>query len=86
MCETPDGTCEPLGLVAGGRGFHEARPRGHGDHAREAAAHDLLRPIEADPHAGGEPRREADEPRVGVIVGVPVLPPAGSRKPLWRAP
>src|SRR5215469_11135693 len=33
--------------------------------------------VESDPHAAGNARREADEPRVGVIVGSPGL--AGQR-------
>ena len=68
----PEGLA-PFGLAAGGRGFHEAGPGRHGDDARESAAHDLLRPIEADPHARGQVRREADEPRIGMIVGRPGL-------------
>ena len=49
--------------------FMNVRPERHRDVGGEAVRQDRARLIEADPDAGDELRREADEPRVVEIVG-----------------
>ncbi len=47
---------------------HERGPRRRREHAALRIRVDLLRPVEAHPHAGDEIRRVADEPDVGAVV------------------
>ena len=70
----PASHLERVGLVVRRRRFHEARPHRHRQLAREPIRDDGARLVEADPHAGHEMRREADEPRVDVVVRRPGLP------------
>ena len=60
---------EPCRLVVFRRRLHELRPQRHRDVGGEAVRQNRLGLIEADPHAGDELRREADEPRVVEAVG-----------------
>ena len=66
---TSDGIRYQSGFAPRGRRGHEPRPGGHGDGAAKSFAHDRRRLIEAEPHAGQQMRRVADEPGVGVVVG-----------------
>src|SRR5688572_8574773 len=65
----PSGALNPLGLLAVHRFFHEAGPGRDRHNAREGTAPNRLRLIVANPDTGGEPRREADEPRIRMVVG-----------------
>src|SRR5205085_11872012 len=47
---------------------HERRPRRRCQHAALRVVFDLLRSIQAEPHAGDEVCRVADEPDVGAVV------------------
>ena len=60
----PGGRLEPFRLVALGRRLHEVRPQRHRDVGGKAVRQNRPRLIEADPDAGHELRREADEPGV----------------------
>ena len=88
MVVTPSGA----GKATAGRPFsavlHERRPDGGGGVAARVARAQPAGRVVAHPHAGDEVGREADEPRIAIVVGGAGLAGDGTvdLRPLGRCP